>query len=154
MKFSGQLAVAAPRNEVFDRIRDARFFASCINGVTNLEEIGADKYSALFETKVAFMKFKFQVEVEVTKAERPDLIEGKIEGKPIGIVGRLNATSSTTLIERGGETVISYDVEANLTGKLGSLGQPVLNAKAKDMEKQFMANLRASFGLDGQGTSA
>jgi carbon monoxide dehydrogenase subunit G len=154
MKFSGELAVAAPRDEVFDRIRDARFFASCINGVSNLEEIGADKYAALFETKVAFMKFKFQVEVEVTRAERPNVIEGKIEGKPLGIVGRLNATSSTTLSERDGETVISYSVEANLTGKLGSLGQPVLNAKAKEMEKQFMANLRTSFGLDGQGASA
>jgi uncharacterized protein len=154
MKFSGELAVPAPRNEVFDRIRDARFFASCINGVSNLEEIGPDRYSALFESKVAFMKFKFQVEVEVTKAERPDVIEGKIEGKPLGIVGRLNATASTVLAERGDETVISYVVEANLTGKLGSLGQPVLNAKAKEMEKQFMANLRASFGLDGQGASA
>jgi uncharacterized protein len=154
MKFSGELAVAAPRNEVFDRIRDARFFASCIEGVSNLEEIGADKYSALFETKVAFMKFKFQVEVKVTKAERPDVIEGRIEGKPLGIVGRLNATSKTTLFERGGETVISYSVEANLTGKLGSLGQPVLNAKAKEMERQFMANLKASFGGDAQGASA
>jgi uncharacterized protein len=151
MKFSGELAVAAPRAQVFDRIRDARFFASCINGVSNLEEIGPDKYSALFETKVAFMKFKFQVEVEVTKAERPDVIEGKINGKPLGIVGRLNATSSTSLAERGDATVISYVVEASLTGKLGSLGQPVLNAKANEMEKQFLANLQASFAADGQG---
>ncbi len=154
MKFSGELAVAAPRAQVFDRIRDARFFASCINGVSNLEEIGPDKYSALFETKVAFMKFKFQVEVEVTKAERPDVIEGKIDGKPLGIVGRLNATSSTSLAERGDATVISYVVEASLTGKLGSLGQPVLNAKAKEMEKQFLANLQASFAADGQGAPA
>ena len=154
MKFSGELAVAAPLSEVFDRIRDARFFASCINGVSNLEEIGPDKYSALFETKVAFMRFKFQVEVEVTKAERPNLIEGRIKGKPLGIVGRLNATSSTTFAERGNETVISYDVEANLTGKLGSLGRPVLNAKAKEMEKQFMANLQASFATDGKGGAA
>ena len=154
MKFSGELAVAAPLSEVFERIRDARFFASCINGVSNLEETGPDKYSALFETRVAFMNFKFQVEVEVTKAERPNLIEGKIEGKPLGIMGRLNAISSTTLAERGKETVISYDVEANLTGKLGGLGRPVLNAKAKEMEKQFMANLQASFATDGNGVSA
>jgi uncharacterized protein len=154
MKFSGELAVAAPRAQVFDRIRDARFFASCINGVSNLEEIGPDKYSALFETKVAFMKFKFQVEVEVTKAERPDVIEGKIDGKPLGIVGRLNATSSTSLAERGDATVISYVVEASLTGKLGSLGQPVLNAKAKEMEKQFLHNLQVSFAADGQGAPA
>ena len=32
-----------------------------------------------------------------------------------------------------------------MTGKLGSLGQPVLRSKAKEMEKQFAARLRAAF---------
>jgi carbon monoxide dehydrogenase subunit G len=145
MKFSGELAVAAPRSEVFARIRDPRFFASCLEGVSDLEEIGPDRYAALFQTKVAFMRFKFQVEVEITRAEEPHLIEGKVEGKPLGIVGRLAATASTTMTEREGETLIAYNVEANLTGKLGSLGQPVLNAKAKEMERQFMARLTSSF---------
>jgi uncharacterized protein len=153
MKFSGELAVVAPRNEVFDRIRDARFFASCIQGVSGLAESGPDRYTALFETKVAFMRFKFQVEVEITRANYPDRIEGKVEGRPLGIVGRLGATAATTLIERGNETVIAYEVEANLTGKLGSLGQPVLNAKAKEMERQFLANLTSSFAADTRAIS-
>ena len=45
----------------------------------------------------------------------------------------------------GGGTRIDYDVEASLTGKLGSLGQPVLRAKAKEMERQFAARLGAAF---------
>ena len=32
-----------------------------------------------------------------------------------------------------------------LTGKLGSIGEPVLKAKAKDMEKQFTQRLLAAF---------
>jgi carbon monoxide dehydrogenase subunit G len=32
-----------------------------------------------------------------------------------------------------------------LTGKLGSLGQPVLKSKAREMEKQFAARLAAAF---------
>jgi carbon monoxide dehydrogenase subunit G len=150
MKFSGELTVKAPPDKVFDKLRDARFFASCVEGVRDLTEIKEDCYSAVFETKVAFMRFKFQVEVEVTGAERPRLIEAKIEGKPLGIVGRLSATSSTTLVERGDETVICYAVEAALAGKLGSLGQPVLNSKAKEMERQFIHNLRSSFEADIQ----
>jgi carbon monoxide dehydrogenase subunit G len=35
----------------------------------------------------------------------------------------------------------SYAIDATLTGKLGSMGQPVLKAKAKEMEKQFTARL-------------
>ena len=44
-----------------------------------------------------------------------------------------------------GATRIDYDVEASLTGKLGSLGQPVLRAKSREMEKQFAARLQAAF---------
>jgi carbon monoxide dehydrogenase subunit G len=40
---------------------------------------------------------------------------------------------------------VTYSVESTLAGKLGSIGQPVLRSKAKDMEKQFAARLRAAF---------
>jgi carbon monoxide dehydrogenase subunit G len=145
MKFSGEIRVKAPRAEVYKAVRDARFFASCIDGVRNLEEIAPDRYAAVFETKVAYMKFSFKVTVEVTRADPPNEIEAKVEGSPLGVVGRLTATSLTTLTEAAGETVITYAVDAALTGKLGSLGQPVLRAKSKELEKQFAARMQAAF---------
>ena len=96
-----------------------------------MTEIGPDQYSAVFETKVAYMKFSFKVTVAVTRAEPPREIEASVEGTPLGIVGRMTATSVTTLTEVGDETKIDYAVDATLTGKLGSLGQPVLRSKAQ-----------------------
>jgi uncharacterized protein len=145
MKFDGQLAVPAPREVVFDKLKDAPFFASCIEGVKDLVEVSPTQYTAVFETRIAYIKFKFQVTVDLTQAVRPEKIAAKIEGKPHGIVGRLSATSSATFEDRGGETVIHYSIEANLTGRLGSIGQPVLKSKAKQMEGDFVANLRAGF---------
>lgn len=145
MKFSGELTVKAPRAEVYKAVRDARFFASCVDGVRDLEETAPDTYAAVFETKVAYMKFSFKVSVEVVRADAPNRIEAKVEGTPLGIVGRLTATALTTLSDAGDGTKISYEVEAALTGKLGSLGQPVLRSKAKDMERQFAARLAARF---------
>src|SRR5581483_9330054 len=140
MKFAGELTVKAPRAAVYEKVRDARFFASCVDGVRDLQETAPDTYAAVFDTKVA---------VQLVRAEPPEKIEAKIEGTPLGIVGRLTATSLTTLSDTGDETRISYDVEAALTGKLGSLGQPVLRSKAKEMEKQFAARLAAAFTGDG-----
>ena len=145
MKFSGELTVKAPRPAVFDALRDARFFASCVEGVRDLAEIGPDRYAAVFETKVAYMKFSFKVTVELVRADPPREIEAKVEGTPLGVVGRLTATSLTTLSEHGDETKIAYAVDAVLTGKLGSLGQPVLKSKAKDMEQKFADKMRAAF---------
>ena len=113
------------------------------------EEIAPDTYAAVFETKVAYMKFRFKVTVQVVRAEEPREIEAKVEGTPLGIVGRLTATSLTRLTEAGDETKIDYDVDAALTGKLGSIGQPVLRSKAKEMERQFAARLAAAFASAG-----
>ena len=145
MKFTGELTVQAPRAKVYNAVRDARFFASCVDGVSALAETAPDSYAAVFETKVAYMTFKFKVTVQVVRAEPPREIEAKVEGAPLGIVGRLTATALTRLTEIGDQTKIDYEVEATLTGKLGSLGQPVLRSKAKDMERQFAGRLAAAF---------
>jgi carbon monoxide dehydrogenase subunit G len=145
MNVSGQFTVQAPRAVVFETLRDARKFVGFVDGVSDLKEIDATHYSAVFETKVAYLKFKFNVTVEVTRISPPDEIEARIEGTPLGIVGRLTATSLTKLTDAGNETRVDYSVEAALAGKLGSIGQPVLRSKAKDMEKQFAAKLRAAF---------
>src|SRR6202030_710311 len=118
MKFSGELSVNAPRAEVYEAVRDARFFASCVDGVHDLQETAPDIYAAVFETKVAYMKFSFKVTVQVVRAEAPREIEAKVEGTPLGIIGRLTATSLTTLTAAGDETKIAYEVDAALTGKL------------------------------------
>jgi hypothetical protein len=152
MKFSGELTVKAPRDEVYKAVRDARFFASCVEGVHDLVETAPDTYAAVFETKVAYMKFRFNVTVKVVRAEEPREIEARVEGTPLGIVGRLTATSLTTLTEVGDQTKIAYDVDAALTGKLGSFGQPVLRSKSKEMERQFAARLAARFA--GEGAAA
>jgi len=79
------------------------------------------------------------------RAEAPREIEAKIEGTPLGIVGRLTASSLTRLADDAGGTKVSYEIDAALTGKLGSLGQPVLRAKAKEMERLFTERMRAAF---------
>jgi len=41
MKFTGDISVPAPRDAVYAKVRDARFFASCVEGVQDLNEIDA-----------------------------------------------------------------------------------------------------------------
>jgi carbon monoxide dehydrogenase subunit G len=145
MDLSGEFTVDAPRDDVFKALRDASSFVRLVDGVSDLKEIDPTHYEATFETKVAYMKFKFAVTVEVTRIAEPSEIEAKIEGAPLGLVGRLVARSVTKLTDVGDKTRVSYAVESALAGKLGSIGQPVLRAKAKEMEKQFALRLRAEF---------
>ena len=154
MKITGDVMLPAPREAVFDRLKDAPFFASCVDGVKDLEEVDATHYRAVLETSVAYMKFRFKVAVEVTRMSAPDLIEARIEGTPLGIVGRMTATSTTRLADENGQTRVFYEIDATLTGKLGSIGQPVLKSKAKDMERTFTERMRAAFAAGASAGAA
>jgi carbon monoxide dehydrogenase subunit G len=145
MNVTGEFTVNAPRDVVYKTLRDASSFVRFVDGVQDLKEVDPTHYEAVFETRVAYLKFRFNVTVEVTRAEEPSEIEARIEGTPLGVVGRLTAKSITRLEDAGNETKVTYSVESTLAGKLGAIGQPVLRAKAKDMEKQFAARLRAAF---------
>ena len=82
------------------------------------------------------------VAVELVRDEAPGLIEAKIEGRPMKIAGRLTARSVTRLEEADGGTKILYETDLSLTGKLGSLGRPVLAAKAKGMEVKKLSGTK------------
>jgi carbon monoxide dehydrogenase subunit G len=145
MNFAGEVKVRAVRAAVFEKLNDAHFFASCIEGVSNLQEIDATHYTAILETKVAYIRFKFNITVEIAESEAPHRIVAKSEGTPMGMVGRLTSTSTATLTEDNGETTVVYDIDVALTGRLGSLGQPVVRSKARELEHQFATNLKAAF---------
>jgi uncharacterized protein len=145
MKFTGEFTVAAPRGAVYQRLNDAPFFASCIEGVRDLSQVDDTHYKAILETRIAYIKFKFAIAVEFVEKVAPEKIVAKADGTPLGVVGRLTSTASATLRDEGAQTIVAYEMDVALTGKLGSIGQPVLKAKAKDMERLFVKNINAAF---------
>lgn len=145
MKFTGEFQVPAQREAVYERLNDARFFASCVEGVGDLVEVDRTHYTATLETRIAYIKFKFAVSVEFVEKVAPEKIVAKAEGTPLGIVGRLTSIASATLAEAGETTTVSYEIDVALAGKLGSIGQPVLKSKAREMERAFVKNINAAF---------
>jgi carbon monoxide dehydrogenase subunit G len=145
MILSGEIKVNASQEDVFNKLNDVPFFASCIEGVSDLEQINENQFKAILTTKVAYIQFKFQVMVEIIEKVFPEKMVAKTEGTPIGVIGRLQAISSANLIKDGDQTTIQYSIDLKLTGKLGSMGQPVLRSKTKELEQQFAKNLQAAF---------
>ena len=146
MKLTGEFVIQADRPTVFKKLNDPYFFSSCLDGVQDLTEVDPTHYKALLETRIAYMKFKFAVNVEIAGVEPPSRIVAKGEGKPLGVVGRLTSAAVANLEETGeGHTRVAYEVEVSLAGKLGSIGQPILKSKAKEMEKAFVKNVNAVF---------
>lgn len=145
MKFDGGFLVPADRETVFARLNDPQFFASCLDGVSELVEVDETHYTARLATRIAYIKFNFAIAVEIAEIDPPRRVVAKSEGTPIGIVGRLTALATANLEQREDGTQVSYEIDVSLAGKLGSIGQPVLRSKAREMEKGFVQKLNAAF---------
>ena len=145
MKFEGQITVNAPLAEVYAVLSDIDGFAALVDGLGEVVRGSDGQVEATFTTKVAYMSFTFKVSIVFTHLEAPETLTARIEGKPLGIIGQFSAVSTSVLSDLGGSTLIAYHINASLMGKLGSIGQPVLQSKARDMEKQFEKNLLRRF---------
>jgi carbon monoxide dehydrogenase subunit G len=56
------------------------------------------------------------------------------------------------LTEENGSTKVAYEIDVALAGKLGSIGQPVLRSKAREMERTFVERLHAAFANSAEPT--
>jgi len=156
VKFEGRFRIPAPRAEVFEKLNDPHFFASCLEGVSDLKEIDENNFKATLETRIAYIKFSFAVAVTLVERIAPERIVARIDGQPLGTVGRLTSFAEANLIEAedGRETDIVYVMDVAMTGKLGSLGQPVMKSKAREMEQGFVRNASKAFAAPDKPAAA
>ena len=63
------------------------------------------------------------------------------EGKG-GPAGNVKVTAKVELLEEESETVISYEVDAKITGKLAQLGGPIVRKATEKLSEQFFNNLQ------------
>jgi len=50
------------------------------------------------------------------------------------------SSATVALAEKDGGTLLTYDVEAQIGGKLAQLGQRLINGSAKKLADEFFAN--------------
>jgi len=154
LETSGEITVAVDRPTAFAIVRDPMRLARCIPGCTDVREVAPDRYTAVLTSQVAFMTLSFKVIVDVARVEPPATLEATITGDAVGLSGHVVATARLDLAETSDRrTTVRYATQVGLTGKLGSLGQPVLHATSAKMARQFGDNLKAEIERGGAESS-
>ena len=74
-------------------------------------------------------------------------IVGEGEG---GVAGFAKGAADVKLTDKDGGTLLSYNVEAQIGGKLAQLGQRLINGAAKKMADEFFQKFAAAVGGSGQ----
>lgn len=143
MTMSGEQLLAAPRETVWKALNDPAILKACIPGCETLDLIGENEFIAVATNKIGPVKARFKGKVKLTDLDPPNgyKISGEGDG---GIAGFAKGGASVSLSDKDGGTLLSYNVEAQIGGKLAQLGQRLVNGAAKKMADDFFAKFAAA----------
>jgi carbon monoxide dehydrogenase subunit G len=139
MTMNGEVQLAAPREMVWTKLNDPEVLKACIPGCEELEKTEANGFRAVAKMKVGPVSARFKGRVTLSDLDPPNgyKISGEGEG---GVAGFAKGGATVGLTEKDGGTLLKYDVEAQIGGKLAQLGQRLINGSAKKLADEFFAN--------------
>jgi len=136
---NGEVQLAAPREAVWAKLNDPEVLKACIPGCEELEKTDDNGFRATAKMKVGPVSARFKGKVMLSDLDPPNgyKITGEGEG---GVAGFAKGGATVGLAEKDGGTLLSYNVEAQIGGKLAQLGQRLINGAAKKLADEFFAN--------------
>ena len=139
MTMNGQVQLAAPRQVVWEKLNDPEVLKSCIPGSEQLDRTADNEFQDIATVKVGPVKARWKGKVRLTDLDPPNSyrISGEGEG---GVAGFAKGGATVGLADKDGGTLLSYNVEAQIGGKLAQLGQRLINGTAKKLADEFFAN--------------
>src|SRR3974390_1755946 len=139
MTMNGEVELAAPRETVWAKLNDTEVLKSSITGCEEFEKTDKHGYRAVAKMKIGPVSARFKGKVTLSDIDPPNgyKISGEGEG---GVAGFAKGGATVGLSAKDGGTLLSYNVEAQIGGKLAQLGQRLINGAAKKLADEFFAN--------------
>lgn len=136
MQMTGQQLIAASRQRVWEALNDPEVLRRCIPGCQSLEKESDDRLTATVEVKIGPIGARFNGAVTLSDLDPPNgyTITGEGQG---GTVGFAKGGAKVRLADDAGGTLLTYDVDAQVGGRLAQLGGPIIDATAKQLAGKF-----------------
>jgi uncharacterized protein len=145
MRFENEATLSAPRDAVWSFLMDVPNVATCVPGAEDVKQLDSDSsYSGVMKVRVG--PISLSLSGIVTIDERDQLagratMSAQASDRRVG--GAVNAKVTMTISEASpGQTHLSVVTDANVLGKLGEFGQPVIRKKSEQIMEQFVINVQ------------
>ena len=145
MQMTGECRIEAPREAVWTALNDPEVLKQCIPGCEELEKTSDTEFSAKVTAKVGPVSAKFAGSVSLSDLNPPESYKISGEGKG-GAAGFAKGGATVTLAEDGGATLLGYEVEGQVGGKLAQIGARLIDGTAKKMADDFFGKFAALVG--------
>ena len=138
MQMTGEQRIEAPIGVVWAALNDPDVLRACIPGCQSLEVIGENRFRASATIKVGPISARFGGEVQLSELDPPNGYRITGEGSG-GAAGSARGGARVALTRDGAATLLAYEVDADVQGRLASLGGKLIDVTAKQLAGVFFS---------------
>jgi carbon monoxide dehydrogenase subunit G len=144
MKMSEERRLAAPRETVWAALNDLDTLRASIPGCDKLERVSDTVMVAEVKTKVGPVAATFKGRLTSSDIDAPNgyTLEGEGQG---GAAGFAAGRAKVRLLAIDDDTVLKYEVDVTVGGKLAQLGSRLIDATARKLADEFFDRFAARF---------
>lgn len=143
MDMNGEARIPAPQAVVWDALNDPEALKQAITGCEELERDGDNAFKARVRAKVGPVSARFGGRVELQDLNPPHSY--RIVGEGTGGAAGFAKGGAIVQLEADGpdETILKYDVDASVGGKLAQIGSRLIDGAARKMADDFFTKFGA-----------
>jgi uncharacterized protein len=136
---TGEQLIAAPQAEVWKALNDPEILKACVPGCESITLVNENEYHVLMTAKIGPVSAKFRGRLSLSEIKPPDSYSLFFEGQG-GAAGFAKGAAQVKLAGEQDRTRLSYDVKANVGGKLAQIGSRLIDAAARKVADEFFSN--------------
>jgi carbon monoxide dehydrogenase subunit G len=153
MDMTGTRHIAASRETVWAALNDPDILKQCIPGCELLEMQSPSDMTARVKLAIGPVKATFNGKVKLSDLDPPNSYRIAGEGSG-GVAGHAKGSATVRLADEGDGTLMTYDVKADVGGKLAQLGGRLIDSTAKKLADQFFEKFTTVVGGPPAGEAA
>jgi hypothetical protein len=150
MRFERDIEIGRPAEQVWEFLWDVERVARCLPGCREARTVVPhERYAAVVGERVGPFTVKFPLEIQVLEVDTGRRLKAQAAGRDPAMGSSLRVMLDLALEPRGDGCIVHLASDAAVLGKLGTLGQGIIQRKADQMMEQFAGAIRQALERDG-----
>jgi hypothetical protein len=145
MEMSGEERIPASQADTWAALNDPEILKACVPGCESIERLAENEYQVLMVARIGPVSAKFKGKLALSDLKPPHSYAIAFEGQG-GAAGFGKGGAQVQLAPDGEGTRLSYQVNANVGGKLAQIGSRLVDGAARKIAQDFFAAFNEKVG--------